>query len=170
MQEIPNNPEFDDLFKDMDYIDVKTIEAETSLRQFIAGMLSYYPWWITMLYRVRQILVWLLGLVKHKAPEVLPSFKPGDISFIPGEAASFFIVSKAEEKKYWISQTPPDNHLVAYFGVTANTLDSARTRFTVITAIQYLHWTGPVYFNLIRPFHHLVLRSMMKAGATPGSD
>ncbi|WP_422698682.1 DUF2867 domain-containing protein [Desulfosarcina cetonica] len=31
--------------------------------------------------------------------------------------------------------------------------------------MRYRNWTGPVYFNLIRPFHHLVVREMMKAGA-----
>ncbi|MCP5103876.1 MAG: DUF2867 domain-containing protein, partial [bacterium] len=33
----------------------------------------------------------------------------------------------------------------------------------VVTIVHYKHWTGPVYFNLIRPFHHLVIRRMMKA-------
>lgn len=165
MEDVLNNPEFEEFFKDMDYIDVKHIEAETSLRAFITGMLSYYSWWIVMLYRVRQILVRLLGLVKHEKPEVLPSFRSEDISFTSGESTSFFIVCKAEEEKYWVSETPEDKHLIAYFCVTANKLDSGMTRFAVITAIRYLHWTDAVYFNLIRPFHHLVVSSMMKAGA-----
>ncbi|MCP4630164.1 MAG: DUF2867 domain-containing protein [bacterium] len=36
-------------------------------------------------------------------------------------------------------------------------LDSKTNRFYVITVVHYKHWTGPVYFNLIRPFHHLVV-------------
>jgi hypothetical protein len=165
MQDVLNNPELEELFNDMDYIDVKHIEAETSLRGFIAGMLSYYPWWIVILYRVRQILVWLLRLARHDKPETLPSFKAEQVSFTPGENASFFIIRKAEEEKYWIAETPEDKHLSAYFSVSADKLDSGMTRFTVMTAIRYLHWSGPVYFNLIRPFHHLVVRSMMRAGA-----
>jgi hypothetical protein len=30
--------------------------------------------------------------------------------------------------------------------------------------VHYKHWTGPVYFNLIRPFHHLVVSRMARAG------
>jgi hypothetical protein len=159
------HPELEAFFQDADYIDVKRIEARTGLRAFIAGMLSYYPWWLVILYRARQILVGILGLVKHEKPEVMPSFRSEDISFTPGDPASFFIVRKAEEERYWISETPEDKHLTAYFGVTSKKLESGLTRFEVITAIRYRHWTGPVYFNLIRPFHHLVLWSMMKAGA-----
>ena len=58
-----------------------------------------------------------------------------------------------------------DKHLAAYFGVTADKQSSGLTRFEVVTAIRYLHWIGPVYFNLIRPFHHLVVSQMMRAGA-----
>jgi hypothetical protein len=38
-------------------------------------------------------------------------------------------------------------------------------RFLVVTIVHYRHWTGPVYFNVIRPFHHIVVWQMMKAGA-----
>ncbi len=165
MQDILKHPELEDYFRDADYLDVKSIEAKTGLRAFIAGMLSYYPWWVVMLYRIRQVLVGLLGLVKHEKPEQLPSFTGEDIPFTPGQNASFFIVRKAKEQFYWLSETPPDNHLTAYFGVAAYKMDGGISRFEVVTAIRYLHWTGPVYFNIIRPFHHLVLARMMRAGA-----
>jgi hypothetical protein len=161
------HPELAEFFRDADYIDVKHIEAETSLRAFIAGMLSYYPWWLVSLYRIREILVSVLGLVRHDKPESLPRFSAEDISFAPGDNASFFIVRKAEEDAFWLSETPPDKHLTAYFSVTADKQSSGLTRFEVVTAVRYLHWTGPVYFNLIRPFHHLVVSQMMRAGAAP---
>jgi hypothetical protein len=159
------HPELAKFFRDADYIDVKHIEAETTLRAFIAGMLSYYPWWLVALYRFRELLVRLLGLVKHDKPESLPSFSAKDISFMPEDNVSFFIVRKAEEDAFWLSETPPDKHLTAYFCVTADKQSSGLTRFEVVTAIRYLHWTGPLYFNLIRPFHHLVVSQMMRAGA-----
>jgi len=28
--------------------------------------------------------------------------------------------------------------------------------------VHYRSWAGPVYFNTIRPFHHIVVGSMMK--------
>jgi hypothetical protein len=127
-------------------------------------MLSYYPWWIVYLFKIREILVGILGLVRHEKPETLPSIKPEDLSFKPGENASFFIVCDAKENMYWISKTPEDKHLIAFFGVIAEKTGQNRIRYHVFTSVQYLHWTGPAYFNLIRPFHHLVVWSMMKAG------
>ena len=156
-------PDLELFFDDADYVDIKVIEGDKSLREFIAGMLSYYPWWIVLLYRIREIIVSLLGLVKHEKPEALPSLTAQDISHIPGDAVTFFIVRKAEENIYWVSETPEDKHLSAYFGVVKENLSSERSLFHVFTTIRYLHWTGPVYFNLIRPFHHLVVSRMMKA-------
>ena len=151
-------------FDDADYVDIKVIEGNKSLREFIAGMLSYYPWWMVLLYRIREIIVSLLGLVKHEKPETLPSLTERDISQTPGDAVTFFIVRRAEEDIYWVSETPEDKHLSAYFGVVNEKLNPQRSRFHVFTTVRYLHWTGPVYFNLIRPFHHLVVSRMMRAG------
>lgn len=164
MDPIRKYKELDIYFRDVNQTDVKTIEGEASLRGFISAMLSYYPWWLVALYRVREILVNILGLVKHEKPERLPSIKPDELAFEPGDSASFFIVAAAREKVYWVSKTPEDKHLKAYFGVVAEPMNSGATRFHVFTTVKYIHWTGPVYYNLIRPFHHLVVASMMRAG------
>lgn len=165
MQDVASDPRFRKFFQNMDHTDIKTITADVSLRQFIAGMLAYHPWWMAILYGLREILVNLLGLVKHDLPD-RPAMQRGDaISFTPGDKALFFIVRKAEEDHYWVAESPPDKHLVAYLGVVAQRLNNGMTRFRVFTTVRYLHWTGPVYFNLIRPFHHLVVDRMVHAGA-----
>lgn len=151
-------------FQNADHIDVKSIESDVDLQSFISGMLSYYPSWMVFLYRIREILIVILGLVRHEKPEALPAIKPEDLSFTPGENASFFVVRDAKEDLYWVSETPEDKHLKALFGVIAEKLGQNCTRYHVFTSVKYLHWTGPVYFNLIRPFHHMVVRSMMRAG------
>jgi len=164
MNQIKKFKELDIYFQNVDHADIKTIQGKTDLRHFISKMLSYYPWWVLVLYRIREFLVNLLGLERHEKPDVLPSIKPGDLTFEPGENASFFIVKAAKENIYWVSETPEDKHLKAYFGVVAEELGCDLTKFHVFTSVRYIHWTGPVYFNLIRPFHHLVVLSMMKAG------
>ena len=166
MNQIQKYKELEVYFKNVDHVDAKTIEGDTSLRSFISGMLSYYPWWILVLYRIREFVVKLLGLVKHEKPEVLPAIMPENLPFEPGKNASFFIVRKAQENTYWVSETPPDKHLTAIFGVVTENLSNGLTKFHVFTSVTYIHWTGPVYFNLIRPFHHLVVSRMMKAGVT----
>ena len=164
MNTISQIPQIAQLLKGSNYIDVKTIEGQTSLRQFIASMLSYYPGWIVFLYRIRTILVKLLGLVEHPAPEAPPKLGPQDVSFVVGETVTFFTVWLAEETHFWVGETPDDKHLRAYFGVVVEPMEDHRKRFHVATIVYYKHWTGPVYFNLIRPFHHLVVGRMMRAG------
>jgi hypothetical protein len=165
MEAILKRSEFALFLRDADHVDVKCIDAHTSMRAFIAGMLSYYPWWVVMLYRLRQVLVGLFGLVKHDKPDTPPCLTAEEISFTPGEQATFFIVRKAEEENYWVSETPPDKHLSAFLGIVMEKTGPVARRFTVFTAVRYRHWTGPVYFNLIRPFHHLVVWRMMKAAS-----
>jgi len=147
-----------------DFTDVKVYEGSVTLRQFIASMLSYYPPWLLMLYRARKILAGILGLVNHPEPDKLPGLQPADVSFTPGTNVTFFEVRCAKEDAYWISETPRDKHLKAYFGIAAEPLVNANNRFYVVTTVFYKHWTGPVYFNLIRPFHHLVVSRMAQAG------
>ncbi len=165
MEYIRQFKEWQHYFEDADFTDIKTIESRNDLRTFIAAMLSFYPWWIVLLYRVRSLLVRALGLVKHEAPEKLPDLKPAQIPFAPGEQVTFFSVRLAQENTYWIAETPPDRHLKAYFGIVAQPLANDLKRYYIVTIVHYLHWTGPVYLNLIRPFHHLVVARMARAGA-----
>ena len=153
-------------FEKADFTDVKVFEGNVTLRKFIASMLSYYPWWIVQLYRIRKIIVGILGLVKHKEPENLPNLQPDNVSFTPGENVTFFIVRRAKENIFWVSETPADKHLRAYFGVVREPVNTSINRFYVVTTVFYKHWTGPIYFNLIRPFHHLVVSRMARYGLT----
>jgi len=162
MEKPPNFNALEEFFIGADFTDVKVFEGQTTLRTFIASMLSYYPWWLVQLYRIRKLLVSVLGLVKHEEPEKLPNLHPEDISFTPGEQVTFFKVRRARENNFWISETPDDKHLRAYFGVVQEPSSHSLHRFYVITTVFYKHWTGPVYFNLIRPFHHLVVSRMAK--------
>jgi hypothetical protein len=149
-----------------DVVDVKVFEGRTPLRQMIASMLSYYPWWLIMLYRIRKLMVGLLGLATQETPDALPDLQPADVSFTPGEPVTFFTVRAAEEEHFWIAETPADRHLRAYLGVVKEPVRGPVCRYHVITTVFYKHWTGPVYFNLIRPFHHLVVARMARHGLT----
>ncbi len=137
------------LLEAADHTDVKVAEGHVAMQEFIAAMLSYYPWWIALLLRIRAILVRILGLVKHPVPAKVTVLHPEDIPLTPGETAAFFIVRFAEENSYWVAETPPDKHLKAYIAVVVEQLKENINRFHVLTIVHYKHWTGPVYFNLI---------------------
>ena len=80
MNYIEKYPEIARLLEGANHVDVKTVEGEVSMRQFIASMLSYYPRWIVFLYYVRGVFVRLLGMRQPGKPDELPRLKPEDIS------------------------------------------------------------------------------------------
>lgn len=164
LSNLPYIEEIKPYLKESDHVDIKTVEGKASLREFIASMMSYQPWWLVLLYRIRAVVVRVLGLEKQIKLDGPIQISPEDISFSPGGNAHFFIVRKAKEDQYLIAETPADKHLRAYIAISVKNLDSGLNRFHVITIVFYKHWTGPVYFNLIRPFHHLVVRQMIRAG------
>jgi hypothetical protein len=80
-----------------------------------------------------------------------------------GQRASFFKVQMADDERYWFAEVN-DAHLKAALGVVVEPLAGTQRRFHVVTVVHYHNWAGPVYFNVIRPFHHLVVGGMMRAG------
>lgn len=154
-------PEMAQLVKGANHVDVKVFEGDMDLRPFIAGMLSYQPGWMTFLYGVRWFFVRLLGMKQQGLPQT-KQFDPQDISFKPGDKAAFFTVCAAEEGRFWVAEAA-ESHLTARLGVVAEPMANGRSRFHVITIVHYNSWAGPVYFNVIRPFHHIVVASMGRA-------
>ncbi len=144
-----------------DHIDVKTVEGDVSLREFIAGCFNYMPRWLQALYTIRWGFVRLLGMKQTGIPGQ-HSISPEEVSFVAGEMAAFFQVKAAKEKRYWFAAAT-DKHLTAHLGVVVEPLTEQTRRFYVLTLVDYQHWTGVVYFNVIRPFHHLVVHQMMQA-------
>lgn len=150
-----------------DHVDVKTVESQATLREFLAGLMSYQPAWVTALYGVRGVFVRLLGMRQHGMPRPQRHLRPEDIPMTPGSAASFFTVRHAEEEHVWVVAAT-DQHLEATLAVVAEPTDGPRRRFHVVTLVHYRNWAGPVYFNVIRPFHHLVVGGMARHAASRG--
>lgn len=156
-----------DYLNNCDHYDHKCIEGEVSLREFLAGMLSYYPAWIKSLYAIRWGFVRLLGMTQEWVTTA-PKVRPEDIQFEAGADATIFQVVRAEENNYWVAMAE-DSHLIAYLVVAIEHRPQEVTRFHVSTIVHYNNWAGPVYFNVIRPFHHIVVNAMMRAGVEKGA-
>ncbi|WP_405069603.1 DUF2867 domain-containing protein [Kribbella sp. NBC_01510] len=154
-------PELDDLVPIVDVIDVKTARGAVSLREFTAGALGHGPLWIKALFGVRILLAWALRL-ETAVPDSF-RLRPETVSFTPGDPASFFTVVRGEEDHYLLLKVS-DNHLVAWLAIITDNGQPAE--FRVVTLVKYLRPVGRFYYNLIRPFHHLVLLSMCRAGET----
>ncbi len=155
-------PELNSLLTSADHVDVKTTEARVTLREFVASALGWQPAWIRALFRARAVLARLLRLRNSDLPAG-PRLRPEEIRFTPGSTVWFFTVAAAAEDRLLMLEAA-DTHLTGYLAVVTEPLAAGWNRFHVITAVRYHRWTGPLYFNLIRPFHHLVVRSMVEAG------
>lgn len=160
-------PELAPLLQNADYVDVKTVTGGVTMRTFLAGMLSYQPGWVTLLYHIRAVFVRLLGMRQRKMPSVAP-LTPEEVPMQAGKNASFFRIRMVEEEHYWIAGIE-DTHLNAILGVILEPLAGQQKRFHVLTIVHYHNWAGPVYFQVIRPFHHLVVTGMARAGIRPRS-
>ncbi len=151
-------PELASLLERADHVDVKTVIGSVDLRTFLANMFRYQPAWVTALYGVRAIFVRFLGMRQHGIPRRQSS------PMQEGQPAAFFKVRMAREERYWIAEAK-DTHLNALLGVVVEPLpDQQQKLFHVVTVVYYRNWAGPVYFNVIRPFHHLVVGNMAMAG------
>jgi hypothetical protein len=89
---------------------------------------------------------------------------PDEISMTPGGALWFFTVVTGVEDRYLLLEAS-DTHLASYLAVVALPSDGGPSTYQAVTIVKYRRWTGALYFALIRPFHHLVVRSMITAGA-----
>ncbi|HYF62171.1 MAG TPA: DUF2867 domain-containing protein [Herpetosiphonaceae bacterium] len=150
-----------------DHCDIKAVDVDrpadaACLREFIAGFLNYNPAWIKSLYLVRAGFVRLLGMRQEGIPQA-PRLRADAVPFAPGARAAFFEVVRAEEGRHWFAAAS-ESHLTAHVGVILEARGAA-SRLHVVTLVRYNRWTGPVYFNVIRPFHHLVVARMLRAGA-----
>lgn len=141
-----------------DHVDVKTFVSSKSLPEFIAALFSYQPGWITFLYGVRFLFVRLLGMKQTGIPQQR-TVRPEEISMVPGATAAFFRVKTAVPDQYWVAEAA-EAHLTAQLGIAVEPLDGLTNRFYLLTIVHYNSWAGPIYFNVIRPFHHLVVGSM----------
>ena len=151
------------MLREANHVDVRTMDTSGSLRGFAAAMLAYQPRWVTALYHVRRVLVRALGMKQDGVPHAA-TFSAATLPSAEGEKVGFFTVRMATSD-VWAAEAE-EKHLRATLAVVAAPGPIGLRPLHVVTIVHYKHWTGPVYFNLIRPFHHLVVGAMMRSVAT----
>lgn len=148
-------------FTGADVTDIKTTDATITVRQFVAGLLSYQPGWVQFMFRVRKASMELLHLAQD-GEDKPPALTPENLPVTPGEDAYIFTVVEAQEDRFWIG-TMIDDNLDADLLVVAEPLVDGRNRIYAITLVRFNKPMGRLYFRFIEPFHHLIMRTLMKA-------
>lgn len=144
-----------------DHVDVKTGAGSVDLLTCVAGILSYQPGWVRFLYSVRKHLLRLLGHPSEGEPSQ-QRFTRDTLPSRPGEQAMFFTVVESDGEHLWVA-TGDESHLRASIGVTFDPQPNGTNLFHVVTLVHYHNLAGRLYFNLIRPFHHLVVVTAMRS-------
>ena len=147
-----------------DYVGLATVELHADLETFLKTIFSYRPGLIRFLYRIRAPLVRLLGFRQDPLP-AMEEWIPDEFPMLSCGNIWFFTVGRVKADRYWVAGCPRDRHLDADLAVVAEPLDSGRRRFYIITVVRYKHWTGPLYFNLIRLFNLLLSNRMARVAA-----
>ena len=156
-------PEFQPLLANADHVDVKTVTGKVDLRTFLAGFFNNdHPVLLTSLLALRAVFMRFLGL-RQERRSFGALLTPETVPMQVGKRVSFFTVRMAEEGHYWLADNN-DKHLTVTLGVVVEPLAGQQKHFHVITIVHYHNWAGPVYFQVIRPFHHLVVTQMAHAG------
>ena len=158
-------PEIQPLLADADYIDVKTVTGNVNMRTFLANLFNYRPLWLMSLYAVRAVFVRFLGM-RQENSGFGALLTPETVPMQAGKLATFFTIRMAEEGRYWFADHS-DKHLKATLGVVVEQParpPAQQKRFHLVTIVHYHNWAGPVYLQVIKPFHHLVVTSMARAG------
>jgi len=161
MRFTPSIPEIAALAEGADHVDVKTVQSGKELGRFAADLLSYHPGWLRALYRLRVVLAKVFGLRQEAGGS---GERLAEVSFTPGAKVLFFTVTAAEPGRYWIAEAA-DRHLSAHVAVYAGTGDAGENLRHVATIVRYRHWTGPVYFTIILPFHLLIVGASARYAA-----
>jgi hypothetical protein len=137
-------PNLREVLKKRDHFDIKSIASNKTLIQFNEQLLTYHPAWVKFLYRVREILLNFLKIPYPKNFE--PVYKTVD----------------SIDDFFWLGVIS-DSHLTAHLGVLRKKKSPFSATFYVFSIVHYHSRAGKFYFNLIRPFHHLVVHLMMNA-------
>jgi len=159
--EIKRLPGMDGFIDGADHVDVHTMDGSGTVLELASGFLSYRPGWTAPLWRIRVWLLRALGQGGHTVPDHA-RWTAENLPRSPGGQVGFFVVVRSDGKTHWIVEGK-ESHLDAAMAVCSEVLPNGHNRFHVITVVRYHNLAGRVYFNLIRPFHHLVVLAAMRS-------
>ncbi|WP_338668796.1 DUF2867 domain-containing protein [Pseudodesulfovibrio methanolicus] len=159
--EIKCLPGMDGLLDGADHVDAHSMVGSGTVLDLASGILSYRPGWMTLLWRVRVWLLRALGQDGHAVPDRV-RWTAETLPRSPGGQVGFFTVVRTDGETYWIVEGN-EAHLEAALAVCGTPLPEGRSRFYAITVVRYHNLAGRVYFNIIRPFHHLVVHAAMRS-------
>lgn len=123
-------------------------------------MISFWtvvPDWVDALFKVRNLLVRPFGLETGETDNYIEKFEE-IIRAGKGSNGIMPVVAKSDNETVVLLS---DKHLDAYMSVYTTSRDDSQT-VVVLTLVHYKNIFGKVYFFFIRPFHTVIVKSILQ--------
>ena len=119
------------------------------------------PKWIQRLFTLRNKIVSIIGL---KTPDKISNRQKllNDFKCEPGEQLGLFKVYEKTAQEVVLGED--DKHLdfrVSLY-VNSNTNKSQTKKLIISTTVTFNNWLGRLYFLPVKPFHQLIVPTMLK--------
>jgi len=137
----------------VDFQNERVITVEEVARMFFKSI----PDWVLFLLDLRNWAVKWFGLKSENAREVLARLDSDPIE--PGKPFGIFQVINKNANE--ILMGDEDKHLDFRVSIRLNTEGGNEYAASVATIVQFNHFSGRLYFLPVKPFHKLIVRSMM---------
>lgn len=145
----------------VNYFDAFRCEFETDKEitpdDLIIAFWTIKPKWLEYLFKVRNLMVRPFGLVNDtdaREEKLIRCIKEGEDSGFTS------IAGKSDNETILLLS---DKHLDAYLSIYLEDMGGNKKKATITTLVRFHYWLGYAYFYAICPFHHVVVRGMMKA-------
>jgi len=140
---IPANSLILNGFGKVDYHDTYQIQKETEKNaEEISKEIMQMPKWVSVLMKLRNRIVGVFGLKTDKNPE---------------KTDNFFSVIENNENEIVMGEV--DKHLDFRLSVLKN---SAEKTISLTTVVHFNNIWGNIYFFPVRPFHKIILKTVLK--------
>ena len=150
------------LLKNIDYYDCfenRTSASPTPLlKETVYKFFTSWPKWMITLFIIRNILVLPFGLKGGRGKEIFSAPKLVFQWKENGKVGFFDLVSVTENEATLLIR---DKHLDAGL-IFTRIITNETTIIEAKTIVQYNNDLGKLYFFFIKPFHKLIMKSMLK--------
>jgi hypothetical protein len=145
-----------------DYADIFTtiVSENKSLTpdNLLIAFWTDFSKWIQVLFKLRDCLAKPFGLktsengtdFKQKFEAAIRNREQFNLMSVPAKSANETIMRLT------------DKHLTAELSVCNEKLTNKQLKISVITLVHYHNFLGRIYFFVIRPFHKIILKAMIK--------
>ncbi|PKV53066.1 uncharacterized protein DUF2867 [Aquimarina sp. MAR_2010_214] len=140
---------FTDTFSTTNHLD--------SLKTVSKLVFGTMPKWVEVLMKLRNNIVKVFGLKTEKPEDFHPDFKVG--SYV-----GFFQIFSIQQNEIMLGAD--DKHL--NFRVSVYNSNENLFNIKVTTLVEYNNRFGKIYMFIVKPFHHLIVKRMVKQAYKSG--